>query len=108
MAELNANNGNFTAGNENNSEFQQSPAYPGSWQQILKDNIGEYCLIDFLIGTQNLVRREGVLYAVGVSVLTLIEPKTEIYIVCDLYSIKFVTFPSAGLLPAAKNIRKRV
>lgn len=101
-------NGNFNIGNNDNMQFQESPSYPGSWQQVLASNLGEYCYIDFLIGTQNLVRKEGILYNVGVSFVVLYEPKSMSYDVCDLYSIKFVTFPAPGSVAANRNIKKRV
>ncbi|MBQ7096050.1 MAG: hypothetical protein IJN80_06350 [Clostridia bacterium] len=101
-------NGSFNVGNNDNMQFQESPSYPGSWQQILASNLGEYCYIDFLIGTQNLVRKEGILYNVGVSFVVLYEPKSMNYDVCDLYSIKFVTFPAPGSVAVNKNIRRRV
>lgn len=107
MAELNSNT-DFNRPTETNREFDQSPAYPGSWQQVLRNNEGQYCIIDFLIGTENLVTREGILYDVGVSFIVLYETRTGNYIVCDLYSIKFVTFVGGDNRPAGKNVRRRV
>ena len=110
MAELNGNNGSFQTGDDNNMEFQQSPAYVGSWQQILKNNVGEYCMIEFLIGTQNLELREGILYNVGVSFVVLYNDRNDVYMVCDLYSIKFVSFPASGVIPTsvARSSRRKV
>ncbi len=108
MGELNGTGGNFRAPDNSNAEFNQSPAYPGSWQQILRNNEGQYCVIDFLIGTGNLVQREGILYDVGVSFLVLFEPRNGNYIVCDLYAIKFVTFVGSGVLPTGKVPRRKV
>lgn len=107
MADFNANS-NFTRPTETNQDFNQSPAYPGSWQQVLRNNEGQYCIIDFLIGTENLVSKEGILYDVGVSFVVLYEPRSGNYIVCDLYSIKFVSFVQSGVAPASKNARRRV
>ena len=108
MPEINANGSSFNVGNNDNQQFQESPSYPGSWQQILASNIGEYCYIDFLIGTQNLVRREGILYNVGVSFVVLYDPRAQAYEVCDLYSIKFVTFPVPGSIQAGKNLKRKI
>lgn len=66
-------------------------AYQGSIQQILKDNVGQYVDVEFLIGTNGLTIRSGVLYAVGVSYIVLFDRKNNRYTICDLYSIKFVT-----------------
>ena len=43
----------------------------GSMQRILSDNIGEYVVIEFLIGTEMIVRKQGILYYVGTSYVTL-------------------------------------
>lgn len=106
MAEL--TNNTFHSSGNSDSDFNQSPAYPGSWQQVLKNNEGQYCIIDFLIGTENIVQKEGILYDVGVSFVVLFEPRSGNYIVCDLYSIKFVTFVSSGVVPSGRSQRRKV
>ena len=82
-------------GMNNMQENDNLQGFANSWQRALQQNIGEYCYIDFLIGTQNLVRKEGILYDVGMSFITLYEPRSKNYIVCDFYSIKFVTFTNS-------------
>lgn len=67
-------------------------AYDGSFLAALQNNLGYFVVIEFLIGTNGLTEKEGVLYAVGNNFVTLYEQETDRYIVCDLYSIKFVTF----------------
>ena len=67
-------------------------AYLGSFQAVLEDNLGYFVVIEFLIGTNGLTEKEGVLYAVGNNFDTLYEQETDRYIVCDMFSIKFVTF----------------
>lgn len=66
-------------------------AYQGSIQQILRDNIGQFVDVEFLIGTGSLVTRSGILNTVGVSYIVLYEAAQDRYMICDLYSIKFVT-----------------
>lgn len=66
-------------------------AYQGSIQQILRDNVGQYVDVEFLIGTDGLTTRSGQLYAVGVSYIVLFDRRNNRYMICDLYSIKFVT-----------------
>ena len=73
------------------NEISQS-AYNGSMQQILRENVGNYVICEFLVGTQNLERKEGILHSVGVSFLVLYGVYNQEYIVCDFYSLKFVTF----------------
>lgn len=68
----------------------------GSMQQILADNVGNYVAIEFLIGTQNLVLRQGLLYSVGAGFVVLYDDAQQIYQVCDVFSVKFVTFYQPG------------
>jgi len=74
-------------------------AMQGSMQQFLSENLGTYVVIEFLIGTQNIVRKEGVLYAVGRSVVTLYEELSQTFVTCDIFSVKFVTFYLPGQRP---------
>jgi len=60
-----------------------TPAY-------LRTQIGRYVKIEFLIGTNMLVDREGTLVAVGASYVILQEAETDDLLLCDIYSIKFV------------------
>ena len=66
-------------------------AYQGSIQQIMRDNIGQYMDVEFLIGTGGLTTRSGQLTNVGVSYIVLYDRSKDRYMICDLYSIKFVT-----------------
>lgn len=74
-------------------------AMQGSMQQLLSENLGEYVVIEFLIGTQTLTLKEGILYAVGRSIVTLYEELSQTFVVCDIFSIKFVTFYLPGQRP---------
>ena len=76
-----------------------TPAMRGSLQQFLADNLGEYVVVEFLIGTNALTRKQGVLYAVGRSVVTLYEETSQTFVVCDIFSVKFVTFYLPGQRP---------
>lgn len=59
-------------------------------QGYLRTIIGRYVKIDFLIGTNTFIDREGTLIDVGVDHVVLREAETDDLLVCDLYSIKFV------------------
>jgi len=61
-------------------------------QGYLKTQIGRRVKIEFLLGTNMLVDREGTLLSVGASYLTIREVETDDILLCDLYSIKFVRF----------------
>lgn len=71
----------------------------GSMQKILSDNIGAYVVIEFLIGTERLMRKQGILYFVGTSFVTLYDDQINNFIVCDIFSIKFVYFFFPGDRP---------
>lgn len=83
----------------------------GSMQAILSDNIGQYVVIEFLIGTEQMMRKQGLLYFVGRSFVTLYDEAVNNFIICDIFSIKFVYFYMPGdrprhnynLLPAASG-----
>ena len=71
----------------------------GSMQQILANNIGEFVVVEFLIGTEQIVRKQGILYHVGTAYLTLYDDAMRNFIVCDVFSIKFVYFYFPGERP---------
>ena len=71
----------------------------GSMQQILSDNLGSDVMCEFLVGTQAMTRKEGILYSVGRSYLTLYEETSQTFVVCDIFSVKFVTFYLPGQRP---------
>lgn len=72
---------------QNNEEV-----YLGSFASILRENIGAYVVVEFLIGTTGLISKEGILYNAGNNFITLYNDVDNYYTVCDLYSIKFVNF----------------
>ena len=59
-------------------------------QGYLQSIIGSYVKVDFILGTNMFIDREGTLVDVGVDHIVLREPQTDNLIVADLYSIKFV------------------
>ncbi|GAA0727531.1 hypothetical protein GCM10008905_25220 [Clostridium malenominatum] len=61
--------------------------YTQGW---LKTQIGKYIKIEFLIGTNMLIDREGVLLEVGISYIVIRESGTNDQLMCDIYAIKFV------------------
>lgn len=72
----------------------------GSLQRTLELHAGYFVVCDFLIGTQNIVTRYGVLYDVGSSYIVLLDDITNRYTVCDLSSLKFITFFNSMSTPA--------
>ncbi|MDF2674759.1 MAG: hypothetical protein K0R09_3027 [Clostridiales bacterium] len=61
-------------------------------QGYLRTKIGARVKIEFLIGTNMLVDREGTLTQVGISYVIIREIDTDDDLLCDIYSIKFVRF----------------
>jgi len=87
------NNQSFSPNNNANSnvnmpEVLTSPIYtPG----FLRQQIGKLMRVEFLIGTNNLVDRIGILYDVGSSYILLRSFEGDSFIYADIYSIKFIT-----------------
>lgn len=67
-------------------------AYLGSLKAMLLRNRGNYIVATFLIGTQNTVSWEGILYEVGNDYVTIYQPGRDRYVVSDMYSIKYMEF----------------
>lgn len=59
---------------------------------FLRTQIGRKVLVEFLIGTNTLVDRSGVLVAVGTNYILINESETDDLLACDYYNIKFVRF----------------
>ena len=74
------------------SPVNLSEAYLGSLKAMLNRNKGNYIVATFLIGTQNLVSWEGVLYDVGNDYVTIYQPGRDRYVVIDMYSLKYIEF----------------
>lgn len=68
----------------------------------LQTAIGYYVSCEFLIGTQILETRDGILAKVGTNFLTLYQPNLERYIVCDLYALKFITIYNSTTVPSLR------
>lgn len=71
----------------------------GSMQRILAQNRGQFVVVEFLIGTERLMRKQGILYFVGRTYVTLYDEQIQNFIVCDIFSIKFVYFYMPGDRP---------
>ncbi len=83
--------------NSNSPEILTNNIYTPAF---LRQQIGKLVRVEFLIGTNNLVDRIGILEDVGASYILLrsLESNTTVY--ADIYSIKFVTI-SNNTVPRA-------
>ena len=78
---------------EQSPQTLQSPMYtPG----YLRSQIGKTMRVEFLMGSGPLVDRIGTLVGVGASYILLRPVGTDDILLCDIYSIKFVTILSRG------------
>lgn len=76
-------------------DFEQEPGAPVQQdtrytQGYLREQIGKYVKVEFLIGTNMFIDREGTLVDVGISYIIIREPETDDLVLADIYSIKFV------------------
>ena len=81
-------NSNLIQTNSSSPEILTNNLYTPAF---LRQQIGKLVRVEFLIGTNNLVDRIGILEDVGASYILLrsLESNTTVY--ADIYSIKFVT-----------------
>lgn len=62
---------------------------------FLRQQIGKLIRVEFLIGTNNLTDRTGILEDVGASYILLRSIESDNLVYCDIYSIKFVTISAS-------------
>jgi len=77
-------------------DFDRQPGPPvltdaGYLQADLKRYIGYPVKVEFILGTNMFVDREGILLEVGIDHIVLRETRTDDLLFADLYAIKFVT-----------------
>ena len=85
------------------SEFD-SPGLQGSMQQLLAENLGKFVLADFLVGVSTLVRRVGILYSVGRGFVVIYSEDYHTFQVCDIFSLKFISFFPPGGEPSIEEL----
>ena len=74
--------------NQNSPEILTNSIYTPAF---LREQIGKLMRVEFLIGTNNLTDRIGILEDVGVSYILLRSIESNNIVFCDIYAIKFVT-----------------
>lgn len=63
---------------------------------FLREQIGKLMRVEFLIGTNNLVDRIGILQDVGASYILLRSFENDSLVYADIYSIKFITISTTS------------
>ncbi len=59
---------------------------------FLRTQVGRPVQVDFLVGTNSIVTRSGILLAVGANFILINETETDDILACDFYNIKFGRF----------------
>ncbi len=85
---------------ENSPEILTNPIYTPAF---LREQIGKLMRVEFLIGTNNLVDRIGILQDVGASYILLRSFENDSLVYCDIYSIKFITISTTGIYGSMTN-----
>ena len=87
--------------NQNSPEILTNPIYTPAF---LRQQIGKLMRVEFLIGTNNLVDRIGILEQVGASYILLRSFENDSLVYCDIYSIKFITISTTGFYGSINNM----
>lgn len=80
--------------NQNSPEILTNNIYTPAF---LREQIGKLMRVEFLIGTNNLTDRIGILEDVGASYILLRSIESNNLVYCDIYSIKFVTIADRNM-----------
>lgn len=86
--------------NNNSPEVLTNNIYTPAF---LREQIGKLVRVEFLIGTNNLTDRTGILEDVGVSYILLRAIDSGNLLYCDIYSIKFVSIAKYPYIPSMYN-----
>ncbi len=78
----------------NSPEILRNPIYTPAF---LREQIGKLMRVEFLIGTNMLTDRIGILEDVGASYILLRSFENDSLVYCDIYSIKFITISTTGI-----------
>lgn len=85
----------------------QNPLLPPEYQEVLsysslqylngflRTQIGNYCELTFLVGSDSTVTKSGILVAVGINYVLLLDQRDNEITACDFYNLKFVEFKDA-------------
>ena len=89
---MNQNNFNMLPNTTNGEiiDFQNEYSMQ-NLNDLMRTQVGRSASIQFLIGSNNLVEKSGIILAVGDDYILLNEDETGRILVCDFYNIRFVT-----------------
>ena len=95
------NNENRNIETNQEPEILTNPIYTPAF---LREQIGRLMRVEFLIGTNNMVDRIGILEDVGASYILLRSFENDSLVYCDIYSIKFITISTTGFYGSINNM----
>lgn len=88
--------------NPNSPEILTNPIYTPAF---LREQIGRLMRVEFLIGTNNMTDRIGILEDVGASYILLRSFENDSLVYCDIYAIKFITISTTGVYGTMNNFQ---
>ena len=88
--------------NQNSPEILTNTIYTPAF---LRQQIGRLMRVEFLIGTNNMTDRIGILEDVVASYILLLSFENDCLIYCDIYSIKFITISTTGVYGTMNNFQ---
>ena len=88
--------------NQNSPEILTNPIYTPAF---LRQQIGRLMRVEFLIGTNNITDRIGILEDVGASYILLRSFENDSLVYCDIYAIKFITISTTGIYGSMNNFQ---
>ena len=88
--------------NQNSPEILTNPIYTPAF---LREEIGRLMRVEFLIGSNNMIDRIGILEDVGASYILLRSFENDSLVYCDIYSIKFITISTTGIYGSMNNFQ---
>ena len=86
--------------NQNSPEILTNNIYTPAF---LREQIGRLMRVEFLIGTNNITDRIGILEDVGASYILLRSVESDNIIYCDIYAIKFITIAATSMYGGMNN-----
>ena len=86
--------------NQNSPEILTNPIYTPAF---LREQIGKLMRVEFLIGTNNMTDRIGILEDVGASFILIRSFENDSLVYCDIYAIKFITISTTGFYGTMNN-----
>ena len=87
---------------QNSPEILTNPIYTPAF---LREQIGRLMRVEFLIGTNNMTDRIGILEDVGASYILLRSFENDSLVYCDIYAIKFITISTTGVYGTMNNFQ---